>query len=101
MKSVLLVWGGWEGHEPKECVERFVPFLKEQGYYVEVSDTLASFEDEASLMSFSLIVPCWTMGEIKGEQENNLLNAVRSGVGVAGWHGGMGACGGKYHADAR
>ena len=36
-----------------------------------------------------LIVPVWTMGTITQEQEG-LLDAVRSGVGVAGWHGGMG-----------
>jgi type 1 glutamine amidotransferase len=30
------------------------------------------------------------MGEIAPEQSNGLLSAVRSGVGIAGWHGGMG-----------
>jgi len=35
-------------------------------------------------------VPVWTMGQISDEQEKGLLEAVRSGVGIAGWHGGMG-----------
>jgi type 1 glutamine amidotransferase len=30
------------------------------------------------------------MGQITGDQENALLNAVKSGVGVGGFHGGMG-----------
>jgi hypothetical protein len=30
------------------------------------------------------------MGTITPEQEAGLLDAVRSGVGIAGWHGGMG-----------
>ena len=30
------------------------------------------------------------MGTITGEQEAGLLDAVRGGVGIAGWHGGMG-----------
>jgi hypothetical protein len=30
------------------------------------------------------------MGEISGPQMMGLLNAVKSGVGVGGWHGGMG-----------
>jgi len=90
MKSALMVWGGWDGHEPKQCVDRFVPVLKAEGYHVEVSDSLAVFEDEAKLKALSLIVPCWTMGRISGDQEKGLLNAVRSGVGIAGWHGGMG-----------
>ena len=30
-KKVLIVWGGWEGHEPQQCVEVFAPFLREPG----------------------------------------------------------------------
>jgi hypothetical protein len=30
------------------------------------------------------------MGAITGKQQKGLLDAVRSGVGIAGWHGGMG-----------
>lgn len=89
MKSALAVWGGWDGHEPKQCVDRFIPFLKEQGYAVEVSDSLRSFQDKEELKSFDLIIPCWTMGELTSEQEKSLLEAVRGGVGIAGWHGGM------------
>ena len=40
--------------------------------------------------SLSLIVPCWTMGQITKEQRSSLLAAITAGVGVAGWHGGMG-----------
>ncbi|NQT08361.1 ThuA domain-containing protein, partial [Candidatus Bathyarchaeota archaeon] len=45
MKSALMVWGGWEGHEPKQCVDVFEPYLTEQGYDVEVSDTLEVYTD--------------------------------------------------------
>ena len=48
MKSALLVWGGWEGHEPKQCVDIFAPYLEEQGYEVEVSNTLDAYLDEAN-----------------------------------------------------
>ena len=89
MKSVLVVWGGWEGHEPKQCVDVFVPILEAEGYQVEVSHTLDSCLDEAKMKALDLVVPCWTMGEIASEQEKGLTEAVRSGVGLAGWHGGM------------
>ncbi len=85
-----MVWGGWEGHEPKKCVDRFEPFLREQGFDVTVSNTLDSYLDEPFMRSLSLVVPVWTMGTITGEQEKGLLAAVDSGVGIAGWHGGMG-----------
>ena len=88
MKSALVVWGGWEGHEPKQCVDVFIPWLKEQGYAVTVSDSLDAHLD-AGLRDLSVIVPCWTMGEISAEQERGLTEAVASGVGLAGWHGGL------------
>ena len=90
MKSALLVWGGWQGHSPKECAEIFGPWLESQGYAVEVSDTLDAYLDAERLKELSLIVPIWTQGEITKEQETNLLTAVASGVGIAGWHGCMG-----------
>ncbi|MNJ43443.1 Trehalose utilization [compost metagenome] len=40
-------------------------------------------------MNLNLIVPIWTMGEIEQEQLVPVLEAVQSGVGLAGCHGGM------------
>jgi type 1 glutamine amidotransferase len=88
-KKALFVWGGWEGHEPKKGVDIFAPFLEEQGYEVEISDTLDTYLDEQKLRSLSLIVHVWTMGTITREQSQGLLDAVKSGVGIAGWHGCM------------
>jgi type 1 glutamine amidotransferase len=89
MKSALVVWGGWEGHEPKKCVDIFAPFLQEQGYQVEISDTLDSYLDTNKMQSLNLIVQIFTMSTISREQEKGLLDAIESGVGFAGWHGGM------------
>jgi type 1 glutamine amidotransferase len=89
MKSALMVWGGWDGHEPRQCVDVFAPILEAEGFKVEISNTLDSYLDEAKMKSLSLVVPCWTMGTISNEQEKGLLDAVHSGVGIAGWHGGM------------
>ena len=90
MKKVLLVWGGWAGHEPRECVARFEPFLAEKEFAITLSDTLAVLDDKDALCDYDLIIPCWTMGELTSEQEAALLHAVRNGSGIAGWHGGMG-----------
>jgi uncharacterized protein len=90
MKSALMVWGGWEGHQPKQCVDIFAPFLREQGFEVEIADTLDAYLDAEKLSRLSLIVPVWTMGTITREQEQGLLKAIAGGVGVAGWHGTMG-----------
>ncbi len=90
MKKALMIWGGWEGHEPKQTVEIFAALLRENKFEVEVRDSLGVYEDLAALQSYDLISQCVTMSTITDTQEKNLLAAVESGVGFAGWHGGMG-----------
>ncbi|MHB9034341.1 MAG: ThuA domain-containing protein [Anaerolineae bacterium] len=90
MKKALIVQGGWQGHEPKQVSDIFAAELTRNGFQVEVSDTLDAFLDLAALKALDLIIPEWTMGTIKREQLNPLLEAVKSGVGIAGVHGGMG-----------
>lgn len=89
-KKILYVYGGWPGHEPKESVDLFVPWLKSEGAEVSISDNLDSYLDEDLMQSLDLIVQIWTMGTITNEQEKALLAAVKRGVGLAGWHGGTG-----------
>jgi len=88
-RSALIVWGGWEGHEPKMCVDIFAPWLESQGFKVEISHSLDAYLDAAKLKKLDLIVHIFTMSDIKPEQERNLEEAVKSGVGLAGWHGGL------------
>jgi hypothetical protein len=88
-KKVLIVWGGWEGHQPKQTVDVFAPWLVEQGFDVEISNTLDSYLDTEKMKSLALVVQAVTMGSITPQQERGLLAAVRGGVGLAGWHGGL------------
>ena len=88
-KKALVVWGGWDGHTPKECADLFAPWLDSRGYDVEVANSLDVYTDEDKMKSLSLIVPMWTMGDISKEQCTGLLQAVAEGVGIAGFHGGM------------
>jgi type 1 glutamine amidotransferase len=88
-RSALIVWGGWDGHQPKEVAAIFEEELTKHGFDVEVSDTLDAYKDVEKLKKLSLIVPVWTMGQITQEQLRPLLAAVESGVGIGGCHGGM------------
>lgn len=90
MKQALIVQGGWVGHEPVEVSTVLAELLRRVGFSVEVSDTLDSFLDEEKLKSLNLIVPIWTMGQITSKRLTSLLSAVKSGVGIAGCHGGLG-----------
>ncbi|WP_339165980.1 ThuA domain-containing protein [Paenibacillus sp. FSL R5-0341] len=89
MSKALIVWGGWDGHEPEQVAAIFERILKEEQFEVEVSNTLESYADAEKLLGLDLIVPLWTMGQIEQELVNNVSAAVQSGVGLAGLHGGM------------
>src|SRR5690625_2351084 len=88
-KKALIVQGGWDGHEPKQVSEIFGEILRKENFDVEISDTLAAYADVEKLKELDLIVPHWTMGEIEQEYVSNVSEAVISGVGLAGCHGGM------------
>ncbi len=89
MKKALIVWGGWDGHEPRQVAGIFREMLEREGFDVEVSDTLEAFSDAEKLKALDLIVPVWTMGKIDKQLASNVSAAVQSGVGLAGCHGGM------------
>jgi type 1 glutamine amidotransferase len=89
-KKVLFVWGGWMGHEPDKCRDILVPWMVSEGAQVTVSDTLEVYVKTDLQKDIDLIVQVWTMGTIEDKQEKALLEAVKSGVGLAGWHGGLG-----------
>jgi type 1 glutamine amidotransferase len=93
--KALIVYGGWDGHTPKETSEVFERELKARGFEVRREASLAPLADEAALKDLDLIVPVWTMGELAKEQWKALNAAVRGGVGLAGVHGGMGD---SFHA---
>ncbi|TFH18138.1 MAG: ThuA domain-containing protein [Lentisphaerales bacterium] len=88
-RSALIVWGGWEGHEPDKCARIIETWLVSRGFTVTVSNSLDTYLDKKLIARQSVIVPIWTMGQITGEQSQALRDAIRSGIGLAGWHGGM------------
>ena len=88
-KKALFVIGGWEGHTPQASADIFAQLLRVAGFEVTLSNTLDSYLDSDLLQQQDLIVPTWTMDEITQAQAEGLLNAVRGGVGVGGWHGCM------------
>ncbi|MBK6386852.1 MAG: ThuA domain-containing protein [Rhodoferax sp.] len=88
MKKALIVWGGWHGHEPEQGSQIVRDILQNNGFEVRVETQTAAFVDPA-LAQLDLIVPIYTMSKIEKEECANLTAAVRSGVGLAGFHGGM------------
>jgi type 1 glutamine amidotransferase len=89
LKKILIFQGGWEGHEPKLTSRRFAGLMEKHGYQVEIADSLECLRDLEVLKALDLIVACWTMDSIDPQLVKNIAEAVGSGVGLAGCHGGM------------
>ena len=88
--KALIVYGGWDGHQPKEVSEILETALVEKGFEVQRENSLHPLADADAVAAGDLVVPCWTMGELSKEQWQSLDAAVKGGTGVAGVHGGMG-----------
>lgn len=89
MKKALMVWGGWEGHEPQQCVNIFALLLEAAGFKADISDTLDAYLNTEKMGSYDLISQSYSMSSITPEQSKGLLTAVENGAGFGGWHGGM------------
>jgi type 1 glutamine amidotransferase len=88
MKNALIVCGGWSGHEPEECARIVQAMLLRHGFEVRIERQTAAFA-APDLDRMDLIVPIYTRSTITKGECDNLTAAVRSGVGLAGFHGGM------------
>lgn len=90
MKKALFISGGWDGHQPDKIVQLFSNELQRLSFETEISPSLEVLAATDKLQAFDLIFPCWTMGTLTKEQGEGLQQAVKSGVALAGIHGGMG-----------
>lgn len=89
-KKALIVYGGWEGHDPELVAHRFGGWLREENFDVNITDEMEKvFADKDYLMGLNLIIPIRTQDELSDPLEYNVADAVDSGVGLAGCHGGM------------
>ncbi|MEZ5071743.1 MAG: ThuA domain-containing protein [Bacteroidales bacterium] len=88
-RKILYTWGGWDGHEPRQSVDLLRPWLEAEGASVDVHDNLDPYADKAYMEGIDLVIQIVTMSQISREQEAGLLEAIRSGTGIAGWHGGL------------
>lgn len=88
MRKALIVWGGWQGHEPEKCAGIIRGWLEEDGFVVETATETSTFGDPA-IRDLDLIVPIYTMSKIEKGDAVNLAAAIEGGVGLAGHHGGM------------
>src|ERR1044072_7800167 len=85
-KRAMVVRGGWDGHQPVEATDSFLPFLNEHGYDVRVEDATAGYADAGYMATVDLVVQTNTMNTIERDELQGLIGAVENGTGMAGWH---------------
>lgn len=87
-KSALIFWGGWDGHTPDRSANIVKGMLERNGFAVRL-EAGTKVLAEAELGAFDLIAPVVTMSTIERPELKALLQAVRGGSGLAGFHGSM------------
>ncbi|OAH13993.1 ThuA domain-containing protein [Streptomyces jeddahensis] len=88
-RQALVVRGGWDGHQPVEATELFIPHLQNHGYEVRVEESPRIYADASFMAHVDLVVQCMTMSTIEEAELQGLRAAVEAGTGLAGWHGGI------------
>ena len=89
-KNILVVWGGWDGHQPQVFAKKVTAWANSVGANVKVSDSLGIYADQEFMKNQDLIIQYWTMGTITEDQSKGLIEAVKNGTGLVGCHGGIG-----------
>ena len=45
MREALIVWGGWQGHEPEQCAAIVAEMLRDDGFKVHLETSTQAFAD--------------------------------------------------------
>jgi|TARA_B110000914_G_scaffold82907_1_gene72994 type 1 glutamine amidotransferase len=89
-KNVLVVYQLDPYHKPKIFVEKVAKWLESQKANIVISDDLNTYSNKELMSSIDLVIQTVTMGSLTSSQEKGLTNAIKSGTGIAGSHGGLG-----------
>ncbi|MGB2184891.1 MAG: hypothetical protein ACPH18_05470, partial [Flavobacteriaceae bacterium] len=63
-KNVLLVWGGWEEHQPELFSQIVTEWLEDEDANFQVIEGLGAYDDLEKLMEYDLIIQSVTQSEL-------------------------------------
>lgn len=87
-KRALVVWGGMALHTPERGAWIVRDMLEAENFEVEVTSDYDALGDPG-VGSKDLVVPIITDGVLAPDKMDNLISAIRSGTGLAGYHMGL------------
>ena len=76
MKQALIVRGGWDGHQPVETTNFFIPFLEANGYKVRIEESPTIYSDADFMATVDLIQQTMTMSTIEKADFLGLRTAI-------------------------
>src|SRR5262245_61646341 len=86
MTKALIVYGGWEKHDPAGVSQLLATQLEQRGVEVTRSNSFDSLKT-LDLRAYDVILPIWTLDHIDPSYVEALQDAVRGGAGLSGNHG--------------
>jgi len=89
-KKILVVYGGWEGHQPKVFAEKITKWLLDKKADVKLVQGTSIYTDSNVMNDLDLIIQHITMSKMSPLETKGLISAIARGVGLAGCHGGLG-----------
>ena len=89
-KKILVVYGGWEGHQPKVFAEKITKWLLDKKAEVKLVKGTSIYTDSNVMNDLDLIIQHVTMSKMSPLETKGLISAIAQGVGLAGCHGGLG-----------
>ena len=89
-KKILVVYGGWEGHQPKVFAEKITKWLLDKKAEVKLVKGTSIYTDSNVMNDLDLIIQHITMSKMSPLETKGLISAIARGVGLAGCHGGLG-----------
>ena len=87
-RHALVIWGGWEGHQPQQVAEIVAAGLRQRSFTVTIAETETALISE-DLEKVDLIAPVWSRGIPPSDAMQALLQGVQAGTGLATFHGGI------------
>ena len=75
-KTALVVRGGWDGHQPIQATDLFIPHLQESGFEVRIEDSPKVYADATYMAGVDLVMQCMTMSTIEKDEFEGLRTAV-------------------------
>ena len=88
-KKAIIIYGGWEGHQPKQIALFLKRIMEKNDIETMISDDPEILSNSKYIKEIDLLVTQWTDGTLSDKQLQTVIRLVGEGCGLAGIHSGL------------